>query len=363
MDSPQAPGTPGSAAPARHDAAAPLREAAVPREPASRRLLALVALAALVVLALSAWFWIDARGRIGATQDEIARRLREVEIEARDARTLARQAQEAQRDIQAKLAQIDQRLSESQSQQVALEALYQELSRNRDEWQLAEIEQVLAIASQQLQLSGNVRAALLALQLAESRLARSDRPQFMTVRRALARDIERLRALPAVDLPGLGLRLEALVAGVDGLPLAFDQRTERGAGAGGGDQPAPGFLARLGADLWGELKQLVVVRRVDGPEAPLLPPTQAYFLRENLRLRLLNARVSLLTRDEAGYREDLRTAQAWVKRYFDVRARPTRDYLAQLGQLSGASLSLEVPSIAESLEAVRSFKSRRERAG
>src|SRR6266542_2987440 len=67
------------------------------------------------------------------------------------------------------------RLAESQSQSLALEALYQDLSRNRDEWQLAEIEQVLAIASQQLQLARNVRAALLALQLADSRLARTDR--------------------------------------------------------------------------------------------------------------------------------------------------------------------------------------------
>ena len=73
------------------------------------------------------------------------------------------------------------------------------------------------------------------------------------------------------------------------------------------------------------------------------------------------ARISLLTRDEAGYREDLRVAEAWVRRYFDARAKATRDYLGQLGQLSGASLNLEVPSIGESLEAVRSFKARRER--
>jgi uroporphyrin-3 C-methyltransferase len=363
MDSPQAPGTPDSAATPRREAIAPQRDPVVSTRNAiaSSRALLWVALAVLLAAALSAWFWIDARSRIGATQDEIARRLREVEGEARDARSLARQAQDAQRDMLAKLGQIDQRLAESQSQQVALEALYQELSRNRDEWQLAEIEQVLAIASQQLQLSGNVRAALLALELAESRLARADRPQFITVRRALARDIERLKALPTVDLPGLNLRLEGLVAGVDLLPLAFDQRTERGQAARA-DAPAPGFFARLGADLWGELKQLVVVRRVDAPEAPLLPPTQAYFLRENLRLRLLNARVSLLTRDEAGYREDLRVADGWVKRYFDTRAKATRDYLGQLTQLSAAPLSLEMPSISESLEAIRNFKSRGERS-
>jgi uroporphyrinogen III methyltransferase / synthase len=322
----------------------------------------LLLLAIVLATALSGAFWLDARQRLSATQDELARRLRDMEVDSREARAVARQAQEAQRESQAKVGQLEARLAESQSQQLALEALYQELSRNRDEWQLAEIEQVLAIASQQLQLAGNVRAALLALQLAEARLARTDRPQFLPVRRALARDIERLKALPALDLPGMTMRLDTLVAQVDALPLAFDERGER---IGAPKEPAPpperGFWARLGAEVWSELRQLVVVRQVNNPEPPLLPPSQAYFLRENLRLRLLNARLTLLTRDEAGYREDLRVAQRWIQRYFDPRARQTVDALNQLKQLSSATISFEMPTISESLEAVRGFQSRRER--
>jgi uncharacterized protein HemX len=114
--------------------------------------------------------------------------------------------------------------------------------------------------------------------------------------------------------------------------------------------------------VWRELRQLVVVRRVDNPEPPLLPPAQAYFLRENLRLRLLNARLTLLARDEAGYREDLRAAEAWIRRYFDPGSKQTRDALAQLKDLSSSTLSFEMPTISESLEAVRGFKSRRERS-
>ena len=338
------------------------------RRPRARLLVALwIALA--VVLATA--FWLDARSRIGATQEEVARRLRDVDAESRDARAAARQAQEALRDIQTRLGALEQRLAESQSQQLALEALYQELSRNRDEWQLAEIEQVLAIAQQQLQLSGNVRAALLALQLAEGRLARADRPQFLPVRRALARDIERLKSVPGPDLSGISLRIDSLVAGVDALPLAFDERSpraeEKGAGRGAADKDAApaeeGFLVRFGSEVWKELRQLIVVRKLDAPEPPLLPPTQAYFVRENLKLRLLNARMASLTRDEAGYREDLRVSQAWIRRYFDVRTKPVQAMLAQLKQLSAASISFEPPSIAESLEAVRGFKSRRERTG
>jgi len=321
---------------------------------------------ALVLLAvIVAALWLDTRGRIGATQEELAKRLRDIETESREARTLGRQAQEGLRDAQAKVGALEAKLAESQNQQVALEALYQELARNRDEWHLAEIEQVLAIAQQQLQLSGNVRAALLALQLAESRVSRADRPQFLPVRRALTRDIERLKSLPMLDVPGLSLGIDRLVASVDALPLAFDERVERPAsGKAGGATPLPeqNIFARLGGEVWKELRQLVVVRKVESPEPPLVPPQQAYFLRENLKLRLLNARLALLTRNEAGYREDLRVAQAWIQRYFDARAKASQGALAQLKQLSSASVSFEPPSIADSLEAVRGFKSRRERA-
>ena len=329
--------------------------------PRGSRVALLALIAVLLAAAVAALAWIDTRQRIGATQEELARRLRDIETDAREARSVARQAQEALRDTQAKLGQLELRLAESQSQQLALEALYQDLSRNRDEWQLAEIAQVLAIAQQQLQLAGNVRAALLALELAEARLGRADRPQFAPVRRALARDIERLKALPALDLAAVSARIDGLVAAVDSLPLAFEERGERLAARKDAAAEERSFVSRLGAEVWNELRQLVVVRRIDATEPPLLPPTQAYFLRENLRLRLLNARLSLLARDEAGYRADLRASQAWIRRYFEAGSKPATEALGQLKQLLGTSISFEMPTISESLEAVRGFKSRRER--
>src|SRR3954466_12497590 len=195
--------------------------------PGSSRTVALAVIVVVLAAGLGALSWLDARHRIATTQEELARRLREIESDAREARALARQSQEALRESQSRLAQIEGRVAESQSQSLALEALYQDLSRNRDEWQLAGVEQVLAIASQQLQLARNVRAALLALQLADSRLARTDRPQFAPIRRALARDIERLKAAPVVDFPAVANRIDNLIASVDNLPLAFEERTAR----------------------------------------------------------------------------------------------------------------------------------------
>jgi uroporphyrin-3 C-methyltransferase len=158
-------------------------------------------------------------------------------------------------------------------------------------------------------------------------------------------------------------RLDTLIAQIDSMPLAFDERGERIGAAKdvGGSSADRGFWSRLSSEVWNELRQLVVIRQVGSPEPPLLPPSQAYFLRENLRLRLLNARLTLLARDEAGYREDLRTAQRWIQRYYDPRSKQTADALNQLKHLSSTTLSFEMPTISESLDAVRGYKSRRER--
>jgi uroporphyrin-3 C-methyltransferase/uroporphyrinogen III methyltransferase/synthase len=94
------------------------------------------------------------------------------------------------KELQGKVALLESKQQEAQSQQLALEQLYQDLSKNRDEWALTEIEQVLSTASQQLQLAGNVPGALIALQNADRSLSRSDKPQFITIRRAIAADTD-----------------------------------------------------------------------------------------------------------------------------------------------------------------------------
>jgi len=324
------------------------------------RVVRLALVAVLLAAILGAMFWVDTRNRIDLTREEVARRLRDVENQSREAHALARASQDMLREPQARLGQIETRLAESQSQQLALEALYQELSRTRDEWQLAEIEQVLAIASQQLQLSGDVHAALLALQFADSRLARADRPQFQLLRRALARDIGRLKALPGIDVPGMSIKLDRLIVVTESMPLAFEERPGRVPSVKSASATSEGWWARFGGQVWSELKQLVVVRRVDVAEPELLVPSQAYFLRENLRLRLLNARLSMLSRDEPGYREDLRVARAWINRYFDTRSKSVAGALSLLSELAAASLVFQPPGITDSLEAVRAFKTRRE---
>lgn len=316
-----------------------------------------MALAALLVAVFAAWWQLS--GEIDALRGEVAARLREDVAREQATRTAQKETQDRLREALGRMAALEARLTESQSQQAALESLYQDLSRNRDEWALAEIEQTLTLAAQQLQLAGNVRGALIALQNADARLGRADRAQFIAIRRVLQRDIERLKALPHVDTAGLAIRLDAVITAVDQLPLVFDERLKGGQRlpeareAGSDDRPA---WKRLRDDAWEQLRDLVRVRDIGNADPALLPPAQAYFLRENLKLKLLNARIALLQRNEALFRQDVAGANLWLGRYFDVRSRQGAGAQAALTGLAASAVSIELPTLADSLNAVRNFR-------
>jgi len=317
-------------------------------------------LVALLALGVAVWQWYGDRSEIGALRQELARKLADVDARTKENRIVSDQAREAVAEAQVKLGVLETRMAESQNQQIALEALYQDLSRNRDEWAYAEIEQSLFIASQQLQLAGNVKGALIALQAADTRLQRMDRPQLTALRKAINRDIERLKAAPAVDTVAISVRLDGIIAQADHMPLAMETRPER-------EQPAaaaPGeanLWTRFWREAWVEMKQLVRVQHVSRPDVPLLAPAQAYFLRENLKLRLIGARLALLARDSPSYKADLKAAREWLGRYYDTGNSGVAHALAVLGGLHSAEVSIETPEISGTLEALRGMRITRER--
>lgn len=317
---------------------------------------------ALLAMALAAWQWGETRTRLSETQQELAKRLSESDTVARESRALARQAQEQSAALLGKIGELEGKLAESKGQQALLESLYQNLARSRDEWALAEIEQGVILAAQQLQLAGNVQGALLALQAADARLAGNSRPQFIGLRKVLTRDLARLRALPQIDLPGMSLRLENLIVAVDTLPLAVDvrPREERQPQAGAllptVSVVSVAFWQQLAIAFWQEVRGMIRIQRFDRDEPALLAPGQSFFLRENLKLRLLNARLALLARDQWSFRNEIRQILNWVDRYFDEREKSVQDVRFTLRQLSAAEINIELPNLNESLSALKGFK-------
>lgn len=335
--------------------------------PAGRdsRSLAVAGLALVLALAavgFSGYQWVRERGEDDALRRELAGRLAGVESRNKDAVQHAEQATAALKEAGTKLGVLEARLADSQSQQLALEALYQELSRSRDEWSIAEVEQSVLLASQQLQITGNVRAALIGLENAEARLQRMDQPRYGALRQVIARDIERLKSLPQIDVYGAGSRIDDVFSAIEKLPLAMDARVRP-------DARAPALIAadlplweRVLREAWAEVRQLVRVQRADQQDVALLAPEQSFFLRENLKLRLLGARVALLSRDSKSFKADLGAALTLLERFFDVRDTAVTAALSTLRKLQEAPVQIDVPELTDTLEVLRKLRLSRAKA-
>jgi uroporphyrin-3 C-methyltransferase len=338
--------------------------------------LAIIALA--VLLALQTF---TTHTRFNKLREDVARTLQKDNASNAETAQALRETQETAKELQVKVGVLESRQAESQSQQAALEQMYQDISKNRDEWALSEIEQVLSTASQQLQLAGNVSGALIALQNADRSLSRSDKPQFITIRRAIARDIDKLKALPQVDQAGMALRLDNVISQIDNLPLLSDEKpaeptapsriaaaaaSAAGKGkAGAVGAASPSLGQRMAQtwqawshEMWDDIRQLIRVRTVETPDALMLSPSESYFVRENLKLRLLNARLALLSRSEGTFRDDLNDAQQMLAKYFDARARSTAGVMGLLRQVQANNVTIDVPDLSDSLNAVRNYKSK-----
>jgi uroporphyrin-3 C-methyltransferase/uroporphyrinogen III methyltransferase/synthase len=326
-------------------------------------------LALIVVLVLGAALWRQQR-LVEAIGRESAKRFTEVETSTRDAQLRAAQALSTTQGNTDKLAVLESKVLESQSQQAALEQLYQELSRGEDEWTLIEVEQALSIAAQQLQLAGNVQNSIAALQVADARLARADRPQFTVIRRAIAQDLERLRGLPSVDVSGLVVKIDQMITLFDKLPLLASVEPVKNKGSANSnaavaiDTSVPAIAEPWWHSLtswWAPLRDgflrdtrdLIRIQRISNPEALLVSPEQGALVRENLKLRLLNARLALLSRQEHAWQTDLTSVEQAIPRYFDVQAAPTKSALTLLKQIQDTDISIQLPGINDSLAAVR----------
>ncbi|HWS75444.1 MAG TPA: uroporphyrinogen-III C-methyltransferase [Quisquiliibacterium sp.] len=328
--------------------------------------MALLGLVVAVVAALAVgtlWQRSDAVGR------EAARRLQQSDTRVEQLESQVRQMQESSRELQARSAVLENKLTEALGQQAQLERMYKDITVESVAAVLADVESSVGLASQQLLVSGNVRGAIVALQDADGRLQRIKQPEALGLRRLIARDIDRLSSVPTVDVAALALRLDTIVAGLEELPLLSGlARSPEGAAAVTDPQESVGFtfrgLASTGLRGWeallAELSQLFRVNRVDRPDAVLLAPEQQYFVRENLRLTLLSARLALLARAEPVFRSDLDRAAGWLRAYYDRDSRAVANKLAMLEQLRSSPVAVELPSLGDTLAAVRAARVARE---
>ncbi|XXQ69341.1 uroporphyrinogen-III C-methyltransferase [Neisseriaceae bacterium B1] len=251
-------------------------------------------------------------------------------------------------------------LSKSQDEQTrrldSVNAAYAELLKGRVNWLVDEVEVTLNVASQQLLLSGNVPVAVGVLENVEQRLTRFEQPELLLIKQAISQDLVALKERPYLNVSATTLRIDRLQSAVASLPLMVDDTLKR--------QNAPEPVSQTGS-FWqrtwentvGMVKGMVEVRRLESTDQMLLAPEQIYFVRENLRLRLLDARLALLQHNGEVYQGDLNAVEATIKQYFDVNSPNTQAWLKELNELK----SLEVRMVSDdalknSLAAVRNYQ-------
>jgi uroporphyrin-III C-methyltransferase len=264
------------------------------------------------------------------------------------------------RDHQNRVALLEAKQAELQNQRLAIEEMTRDLARAPEDWLLAEIEQTLNIASRELTLAGNVRAAIAALQTIDQRLARADKLQATPLRRAVTQDLERLKATPALDTQGIIVKLDQLIAQAAALPLVVPTNLAADTVSNTAAAETDRWAQRAWRDFVNEMKNLVRVRELGANEASLITPQQGAFVRESLKLRLLSARTSLLARDEVNFKEDLRAAHQLLTRYFDPKARANQIAQTNLKSLAENRLSIAAPDITQSMNAVRAARELRQ---
>lgn len=326
---------------------------------AGAALLAALAAAALVL----AW---NTQQRVRTLESELVKRQQDSGALAAEARLLAGQAQEGARDAAAKLALLEARVAETSMQRTQIEELIQSMARSRDENVLADVEAAVRVALQQSAITGSADPLVAVLRQADERLARYNQPRLERVRRAVLQDLEKARAAGATDVSLLSVRLDEVIRLVDELPLlsAVDRRpAARPLPSARPASAAASGVAAWSAD-WGgrwramldeilnEARSLVRVTRIDVPEAMLVAPEQSFFLRENLKLRLLNARLALLSRQFDIAQSDLRDAQSALERYFDRSSRRVAGAQDAVRQVAAQARTVTVPRPDATLAAI-----------
>lgn len=322
-----------------------------------------------------AWLAWTTQKKVDTLEQELVRRQQDSQGQATEARLLAKQAQEISREAAARTTLLETRLNEVTLQRSQVEDLIKSMSLSRDENLVVDIEAALRVAVQQTALTGSAEPLIAAMKSAEDRLSRARQPRLDGVRRSLAKDLDRLKSTRVADLSSLTIRLDEAIRLVDELPLISQPVDQSGRALARPTAPAPkgkaaqrakqaassasnADTATLDAPLgdqlmqwgqntartaWQEAQALVRITRIRQPEAILITPEQSFFLRENLKLRLLNARLALLSRQSASAVADVNVAQAALTKYFDTQSRKTQLLQSLLTDVATQSPQTLVP--------------------
>ncbi|MBW4048792.1 MAG: hypothetical protein HIU89_12955 [Proteobacteria bacterium] len=318
-----------------------------------------VALLVVVVLVGVVAWWVD--GRLYATQAEIAKRLQAANTASIEARTLAKQSADIVGALNARIAVLESREQDFAAQRMALQQLYQDFAKSRDDAFLGQTAELIALGQQQAELTGSLSPLVSTLESSAVRLKRANSQRAQLVLRAVQVDLSRLKSSVAPDIPAAAQRLDELASLIDQLQTRASAAPQEGKAAqqhGTANDVGPvargwaAWLEHWAQAGWEQVRRLVSITRIDHPEVLLMSPKQADYLRENLKLQVLNARLDLLSRNASGYRADMRAIVASLHNYFNTNQARAQMALTLARQAEQVDLGAQPAANLESLAAL-----------
>lgn len=312
--------------------------------------------------------------KMNKLQAQMARQQQDMAQTVQDARALSRHASDVSVQTAAKVAILDAKMDELVTQKAQVDDVLDSLSRSRVENLVVEIEASLLLAQQQSQMTGSAMPLLSALSAAIKRIERSPSPRLTSLDSALRRDLERLRTTKWLDTPSLLGQVDELVQLVDVIAFAnslpkqaaevhkttakLSDRKNTAKTAPVMSQTSNAFLEAIDG-LKTQLLDLVRLQKIQHPDAIFLNPEQAFFVRENIKLKLLNARIGLMTRQYDVAQRDLQQIQKAIESYCDTQSTKGAAALLLLAQIRGALTTTSAPTMDASLNALAVLMRRR----
>ncbi len=298
----------------------------------------------------------DAQNGLEARINQLAKQSQGLEQQSRN---LEQQLKNTKDQLFAEIQARKNEQSEHQAVNAALQNITEKLGRNTIAWRMAEVEYLLTIANHRLTLAQDRQTAMSVLETADNRLEIIADPVLLKVRKEIASELTALRAMPNVDIPGLALQIGSLAESVEQLPLRDKKRLTLASESR--ETTSSVGWEEIPAVVWSDIKNLVQVRRHQQPTEPLLPPQQAWFLYQNLQLKLEQARLAVLKQNTAVFAQSLEEVSQWLNGYFEVKSAAVGNMQETVKNLRTIELQPAVPDISGSLRELRVVMNARSR--
>ena len=222
-----------------------------------------------------------------------------------------------------------------------------------NDWLFSEVDFLLNNALRKLILDNDVDTAISLLKLADETLVKINNAQANSVRNAINQDLKKLLSLSSVDQNSVMQKLSQLANTVDELQVLnvnFDDTPENNNKLSDSIEDWQQNVEKSATSFLNHFIRISPKQSANKKE--LLAPNQDIYLRENIRLRLQIAILSVPRQQDDLYKQSLQTVASWIRTYFDTNTDVAQNFLKNLDELAEQSIYVDVPTQLSGLNAL-----------